>query len=421
MAENAANAEVKPVETIDGSKMDPKFREEVIEKLKNLDWTQCLACGMCTAGCVYSDMHPDQDPRKFLRKLVLGLREEALNDPFVWNCTVCERCTVECPMGVNFGVITRGIRGEFRLPTPGFLDKVANDHIRTGNQMAVEPIDWTETIEWIEEELQAELGDPNYKIPVGVPGREFLYGINARDVRFYPQELQEAMKLFYYAKADFTLGDKRWDATNIALFTGRNDDFCEISRPLFEECVRLGIKELVVTECGHAFKSCRMFAQKFWDGPEIKVTHVLEKIAEWITEGRIVVDKTKNPDPITMHDPCNTVRKEGVVEPQRVVMNAICADFREMYPNKRYNYCCGGGGGGMAMPEKKYEKMQKALRKIAQVDATGCQMVAVPCHNCIDQFADMNKEYKKGWKLTHIIPLVNKALVLPEKEEAKAE
>ncbi|RYD01460.1 hypothetical protein N752_31175 [Desulforamulus aquiferis] len=109
MSENV-NAEVTSQEAIDFSKMDPKFRDEVTEKLKNIDWSQCLACGMCTAGCVYSDIHADNDPRKFLRKLILGMREEALKDPFIWNCTVCERCTVECPMGVNFGIITRGVR-----------------------------------------------------------------------------------------------------------------------------------------------------------------------------------------------------------------------------------------------------------------------------------------------------------------------
>lgn len=46
---------------------------------------------MCTAGYVYSDIIPNNDPRKFLRKLVLGMREEALKDPYIWNCNVCER------------------------------------------------------------------------------------------------------------------------------------------------------------------------------------------------------------------------------------------------------------------------------------------------------------------------------------------
>ncbi|RYD01463.1 hypothetical protein N752_31190 [Desulforamulus aquiferis] len=75
----------------------------------------------------------------------------------------------------------------------------------------------------------------------------------------------------------------------------------------------------------------------------------------------------------------------------------------------------------MAMPEKKAERMAKAKRKIEQIDATEAKVVAIPCHNCIDQFNDMNKEYKKGWKCTHITPLLVNALVLPDWAPKKEE
>lgn len=420
MSENL-KAEVASPETIDFSKMDPKFRDEVMEKLKNIDWTQCLACGMCTAGCPYSDVIKDNDPRKFLRKLVLGMREEALKDPYLWNCNVCERCTVECPMGVNFGIITRGMRGQFGIPTPGFIDKVVNEHIHSGNQMDVPADEYIETIEWIEEELQEELGDPNYKINVGKEGADFIFGLNAREIKYYSHELQEILKVFYYAKADYTLGLHRWDCTNLALFSGKNDDFCEIQRPFFEEAVRLGVKKIVVTECGHAYKSTRLFYEKFWDGPKFPIISILEVYDDWIKDGTLKVDPTKNPDPCTVHDPCNLVRKSGVLEANRNVMKAISTDFREMYPNRQYNYCCGAGGGGMAMPEFKAERLAKAIRKIEQIDATGANVVAIPCHNCIDQFNDMNKDYKKGWKCTHITPLLVNSLILPDWAPKKEE
>ena len=354
-------------EAIKAIKLDPSLREEVAVLLKGFDFGNCLTCGMCTAGCVYSDIHSDNDPRKFIRKIALGMRQEAENDPFVWNCTMCERCTVECPMGVNIAALTRAFRGKTEKP-PGLLQNIAEDHKRSGNQMDVSRTDYIETLEWIEEELQAELEDPNYKIPLDKPNADFMFVFNAREVKYYPQELQAVLKIFYAAKANYTISTTRWDATNIALFTGKNDDFWKITGPIFEEADRLKPKEIVVTECGHAFRSVMFGQRTFWKGDIIPVRWVVELYAEWIRDGRIIVDKTKNQQPATLHDPCNIVRKEGISEPQRYVMKNIVMDYREMDPDRKYNLCCGAGGGALAVAETKGMRMQKAKPKVDQLD-----------------------------------------------------
>ena len=138
----------------------------------------------------------------------------------------------------------------------------------------------------------------------------------------------------------------------------------------------------------------------------------MEKYAEWIANGRLVVDKTKNPEPATMHDPCNIARKEGIYDPQSYVMQNICVDYREMNPNKKYNLCCGAGGGALAVAETKGMRMQKAKRKVDQLTATGAKIGAIPCHNCMDQFVDMNKLYKLGMKMEHISGILERALVM---------
>lgn len=404
------------MDTIMASQLDPKFRDEVAEKLKSLDFANCLTCGMCTAGCVYSDVHGNNDPRKFLRKIVLGMREEVLNDPYIWYCTMCERCTVECPMQVNIAAITRTMRGKFGLPAAGFIQKVVDDTIETGNQMAVSDVDYIETLEWLEEELQAELDDPNYKIPLDVEGADFLFGFNAREIKYYPQDLQDILKIFYAAGANFTLSTKKWDATNLALFSGKDDDFWKITERMLQEVINLKVKELVITECGHAFRSVRWGYRTFWKGPEFPIRSILQVLDDWLREGRIKLDPTRNPEPVTLHDPCNLVRKEGVVEPQRRVLKAAVMDFREMDPYGKWNYCCGGGGGALAMPEYTEQRIAKGKRKADQLVATGAKVVAIPCHNCMDQFNDINKNYKLGLKLKHICSIVANALVLPAKE-----
>ncbi|EGW36193.1 MULTISPECIES: (Fe-S)-binding protein [unclassified Desulfosporosinus] len=401
-------------ETIRVKSLDPTLRDEVAGMLNGYDFANCLTCGMCTAGCVYSDLHENQDPRKFIRKVALGMREEAEKDPFIWNCTMCERCTVECPMGVNIAALTRSFRG--KDDAPGHLQIIADDHIRTGNQMGVDQIDYIETLEWIEELLQEDLKDPTYKIPLDVPNADFMFTFNAREIKHYPSDLQTILNIFHAAKANFTISTKRWDATNICLFTGKEDEFCEISRPLFEEAERLNCKEIIVTECGHAFRSTRVFGRKYWEN-KIPVRHIVELYADWIRDGVIKLDKTRNTVPVTMHDPCNTVRKEGVYEAQRYVIENAVMDYREMNPNRMYNICCGAGGGALAVAATKGMRMVKAKPKVDQLVATGAKYGCIPCHNCMDQFVDMNKHYKLGMKMMHLSALVEVAMGLVDEAD----
>ena len=54
---------------------------------------------------------------------------------------------------------------------------------------------------------------------------------------------------------------------------------------------------------------------------------------------------------MTFHDSCNIARSGDLVEEPREVLRRVCADFREMYPNRRENFCCTGGGGLLSMAE----------------------------------------------------------------------
>ncbi len=407
------------MEAITAADVNPEFRQELADWMGNYDWSQCLACGMCTAGCPFSDVHEDNDPRKFVRKLVLGLKDEIWNDPYVWYCTMCERCTIECPMNINVAALVRKIRGKSRDKDhiPGYLQTIAREHLSSGNQMNVDQIDYEETLEWIQDELREELGDPNYEIPLNKKGAKYFYGFNARDIKFYPNELQSTLKLFYAANLDYTISTKRWDATNIALFTGQDDDFVGISEPVWQEFADLGCEIFVVTECGHAFRSMKWGERTFWKGKHIPMMHILELLNDLVKEGAIVLDSDAIPEIVTYHDPCNTARKEGVWKEPRELARSFLKNFVDMNPNGKMNYCCGGGGGAMAMPEYNDMRKAKGKRKVDQVMATGAKIVIVPCHNCMDQFNDLNKWYPdtKGQSANeHMCALMDRALILDE-------
>jgi Fe-S oxidoreductase len=180
-----------------------------------------------------------------------------------------------------------------------------------------------------------------------------------------------------------------------------------------EEAARLGVQEVILSECGHGFRSFR------WEGADwlgeaypIPVRSVLELLEEYLDTDRIQVDPAKNSARVTLHDPCNLVRWGGVSEPQRRVLARVVQDFTEMTPNRRNNFCCGGGGGMLSMSEYGERRVASGARKAEQIRATGAKIVATPCHNCADQLLEISKHYKLGVEVQAVVELVYNALVL---------
>ncbi len=405
---------------IEAKKLDPTFREEVVSKFctdKNAaDLYNCLTCGMCTAGCPYSDIVENSDPRKLIRKVMLGMREEVLNDPMIWICNQCARCTMDCPMKADIAGMVRTIRGNFGLRAPGFLQDVVDAQVKTGNQMEVTKEDYLDTLEWMEEELQMEMDDTSIKIPVDVEGADYMFLWDPREIKYYPMDIQSIGKIMHYAGISWTSPSNWWDATHYGLFNGDDEASKLMLERIAEEVKRLKPKKgVLVTECGHAMRA-QSWGRKVWLSPEdgnYDVTWFPQLEAEILKKGLIKVDPSKNPEPVTLHDPCNAVRKEGIVEPQRYCLQTVCEDFREMWPNRKYNYCCGGGGGALAMGEEiKRVRMAKGKLKADQITNTGAKILVSPCHNCFDALHDIVKHYELDVEIKHIHHLISKAMVI---------
>jgi len=120
----------------------------------------------------------------------------------------------------------------------------------------------------------------------------------------------------------------------------------------------------------------------------------MDLLEEYITSGRIKLDKSKIHHTYTVHDPCNYVRKSYMLYPDKPHngektrwITQQCIDpslYREMCDDPLNNFCCGAGGGAWAMP---YDDERLAYGKVKadQIKDTGAELVIAPCHNCRDQ------------------------------------
>lgn len=76
-----------------------RFRREVEERA-GTRVSACYQCGKCSAGCPISFAMEEQ-PRKVMRLVQLGLKERALSSPTIWLCASCQTCSTRCPGAVR--------------------------------------------------------------------------------------------------------------------------------------------------------------------------------------------------------------------------------------------------------------------------------------------------------------------------------
>jgi len=86
----------------DLNRADPDFKHAVAGRPGAENISRCYACGACSARCPVGDLNPEFDPRRLIRLVVLGLKEEVLSSPLLWFCSTCYTCQETCPEGVDF-------------------------------------------------------------------------------------------------------------------------------------------------------------------------------------------------------------------------------------------------------------------------------------------------------------------------------
>ncbi len=95
---------------IESKKLDQNFKLEVAEEMGNSNFTHCFACGTCTAGCPVRVIDSKYNPRKIIRMVLLGMREEVLSSEFIWLCSTCYTCYDRCPQDVQMTSLMTALR-----------------------------------------------------------------------------------------------------------------------------------------------------------------------------------------------------------------------------------------------------------------------------------------------------------------------
>jgi len=395
----------------------------------------CARCGICAEACHYYRAEPKVEhipayraeqlrsvyryEHDFLSRLFpIWTRSKKLDETTLAKlteiafsqCTLCRRCTVNCPLGVDTPLMMRAVRAMASAAgaAPEILVMLADAAIEKGRDPSFFKDIFLEQIQEMEEQLREITGNANATIPVEKQGAKILYVPLAGAHTILPPAI-----VFNAAKEDWTLSI--FEAANYGVFLADMKRAKEVARRIVDEANRLGVKEIVIAECGHAYASYRWDVPNWFAGEfDFKVRSLIEVLAEYIQEGKINVDSTAIPESVTYHDSCNLARNGGLIEEPRYVLSRITTDFREMTPNKAEAICCGGGGGLVALAEYADRRIAAGKPKADQIKKTGARVVVAACENCRLQIGDLNEYYNLNVRITALTDLVVRAMGLPK-------
>jgi Fe-S oxidoreductase len=348
-----------------------------------------------------------------------------------YRCTLCRRCAQACPMGVDNGLITREIRKLFSqelgiCPQELHADGTVKQ-LSVGSSTGMNPVALKDVLEFAEEDIMDRTG-LNIKIPVDKAGADILIMHNAGEFLSWPENLQAFAILFESAGLSWTISSDLvgYDSVNYGLFY---DDvqYARVAVQHAECAKKLGVKKVVMGECGHAHKAFMAIGDRIWlEESNIPRESALTLMEDLICNEKVMVDPDRNDFPITLHDPCNITRSMGIIAPQRNVLKKITNRFREMTPYGVNNYCCGGGSGFAIMNSNNFPDWRMLIsgrKKFAQIiNAFEGEMepeikkyVCAPCSNCKGQIRDLITHYdaweRAGIMYGGLVELVVNAMV----------
>ncbi|MCE5190530.1 MAG: (Fe-S)-binding protein [Actinomycetia bacterium] len=327
-------------------------------------------------------------------------------------CTGCRRCMYYCPFSIDTAWILSVAKAILIAAGRGneMLGQLADAAIFKGDNAEMFNDVMISGFEDIQEEVREITGNPNSRIPVNKEGADILYVALAG-----AHTIRPAAVIFEEAGENWTIS--MFEAANYGFFYGDTDKARLITKRYIDEAKRLGVKEIVVPECGHAYRVAEMFYEAWSKEPmPFKISHILEKVDEYIKSGRITVEKGLIEGKVTYHDPCQIGRNGGIFEQPRDIVKAVTDDFVDLIPNRQEQWCCGGGGGIVAMDEFKETRLASGSKKVEQLRASGASVLACPCENCRLQIEELNEMHGLGLQVWQVIDLVVAAMPLKGKK-----
>jgi len=394
-------------------------------------FSSCVHCGICATACPFyvETGDPKYTPILKVEPLrrvwkseftlwgrllsTLGLTKKVTDEMLAeWeeliydSCSMCGRCSLVCPVGNDIQAMVRKTREGMVASghAPEGLIAASVRAIQTGSPMGLQ---W-KTLQVQIEHVQSSTG---LEVPVDKAGVDYLAMLSSMEVINFPEYLEAITKIFDHAGVTWTLSTQCFEATNAGIQIGNKDVAALLVQRVVDAAVKLGVKNVISPECGHAYTAIR------WEGPNLigkpypfKVFHIIEVLDELRAAGRIKTEGMET-DRLSMHDPCNLARKSGVIDQQRNLMNLVADNFVELKEHGKYQWCCGAGGGVSSNERAEPLKLAAFKRKKAQIEEVSPARMVTMCATCRTQLEEGLEEFNMDIPVVGLTEMIADHLV----------
>ena len=390
----------------------------------------CIHCGLCSEACHYYlayERDPSYAPVAKVRQTLWDMirRKYQVDAESIKmyariayaECNICKRCSMYCPFGIDMAYLLSVVRRICGLlgVVPQYLQDQGNSHMYTYSLSWIGQDDWVDTVLWIEDELRMDIRDAC--IQLDKVGAEIMYSPHSIEAKFKTNLLTNIAKILNVAGVDWTMPSfDGWDSTNQAMHIGDYETMGMVERMHFDAAMRLKVKKIVTSECGHSFRAAVYDGSRWlgWKKSPITYLHPTQLFYELIRDGKLKIDR-KIQEPVTVQDPCSIVRNRGLGEMLRYIIRATCEDFRDVTPRLEHNYCCCAGSGVVNYgPPWKFVRMEGGRVKMRQLEETGAKIVFAPCHSCYKTIEELIHYYKADMQVMFISELLVQTMEIPE-------
>jgi len=361
----------------------------------------CVHCGLCAEACQFyvTTEDPKYTPILKLEHLRDAYRAEAgafaplrrlfgLGDPvdlatleeseelLYDSCTMCGRCTLICPMGIDIAdLIGRARHGMYEAGlVPERLQHITRNAELNESPFGT-PEDFISTIRAIEEKF-------DYELALDKDHAEVLLTLTPSELEDHRASVVAMAQILDRAGVTYTLSSQAFEATNFGYLSGNLPLQRELTMRIIDHAAAIGAKTLILPECGHAYGAARWEAGQWYPGGNVpvEVLHIVEYMDALIADGRIKLNKLS--DTATFHYPCQQFRRGGLEEQPRRILDALGLELHDMEPSNAFSYCCGGGGGVVSNGRADDLRRRVFEMKRNEVENTGANRFVTSCGIC---------------------------------------
>lgn len=384
------------------------FKKTIVESIKAhqaIGLETCVHCGLCAQACHYfvSTQDPKYTPIRKLAPLRRVYRRElgpnrwlfrlltrdiTVRELTTWqeliydSCTECGRCSLVCPTGIHIQDMI--VLSREALANAGLA--VAEQRLMSieqgekGTMFGMGKDTLVQTVE--------KLREKGLEVPLDRAGSEILVVSSVMDMYLFQDTLEGTIRIMNAIGRPWTYSTSGYEGANFGYMAGYQEYRKAASLRVINAAVDLGVKTVIVPECGHSYPALR------WDGAAVygkplpfEVLAISELIAREIKAGNLKVKPLRERRRLAFHDPCKLGRMGGVFEEPRAALKALGVEIAEPDVSREQSYCCGGGAGNFLIRRAAPLRAKVWELKRSQFDQTGAEALVTSCDSCRINFS----------------------------------